>query len=452
MKHQSRLARIATAATTLAITVAGATVVLGSSPAEAALSETQYGFSTWGLGSRVKTGPVGLTSSPTALSFIGCTRLAGKENNEKVASVDAPAESAALHIGAVTSHSETFREGKNVGTLSTNKIANVKIGPADGPHLELTGLQTTAKVWADKNGNFHEDATYKLADLVAETGTPLDDVLNGLTGPLFKALSELLKSQDGHITIPGLARITLGRTKNKDRGSYAISNATALRITVFAAEGDDINVTLGRSHATINRKVAGGVMSGQGFAAQVDVLDGVVGVGRLARQPLPCKGTGGEVIRRAVAGLDLGNAGVLGLGAAFSEVYGVQGAGGSAKAWTAGQIADVSLGSGDTALVISGIRGQANVIKKKSGKLIRNTKGSKILSISIGGEPQDIPLPGDTIEIPGLAKVEFFITEHPGKRSIKVTAVRITLLPDAVEDTGLVTIDLGVAQTSVKKF
>jgi hypothetical protein len=451
MEHASLRARAAAATATLGVALAG-TLVIVSAPAEAALTETDYGFKTFSLGSTVKTGPAGLTSAPTAYSYLGCTRLAGRTSDENVAAVSAPPGSAALTIGAVTSHSETFRSGGDVGTLSTNRISSVNIGRADGVHLELKGLETTAKVWADKYGRFHEQATFKLGDLVADTGTPLDQ-LNGVTGPLFTQLSDLLKSSDGKMEIPGFGRIDLGRKWLRDFGSSAKAQAIALRMVVYTQQGEDIDLVLGRSNARIYRNLPAGVMAGRGYAASVEDLQGLVSVGRVAKQPLPCAGTRGKIKTKSASGLLLGDAGALGLGAASSQVYGIQNEDGSAKAWTAGQINGVTLGSGNTSLVIKGgIRGQANVIRKRSGKLARNAEGSKIGTLSIGGQEQDIPSPGDVIEIPGLGTMKFFVKEYPSPRAIRVTAVRIFLDPEAQTDIGLSRIDLGVGYTFLKRY
>ena len=48
--------------------------------------------------------------------------------------------------------------------------------------------------------------------------------------------------------------------------------------------------------------------------------------------------------------------------------------------------------------------------------------------------------------------IRFGVKEFPNNRSIMVTALRITLAPAAQQDTGLVTINLGVARAGIKKY
>ena len=456
MKHTSLLARAAAAAATLGVALAGALVVTPGA-ANAALVETDYGYATWAYGTVAVAQQVGLGSSKTGFSYIGCTRLAGVKEDRAVTAANAPANNPALHIGAVESHSETYKAvGEAGGSLSTNRIAGVTLGPIDGPHIVLKGLETTAKAYADKTGKFHTKETFKLADIVAETGTPLDD-LNDATGPLFAALSDVLASQDGQIVIPNVGRIALGRKVSNVGTLVAKSNAIALRVTLFGPNGveggavkDDIHVIIGRSHAEIYRHVTSGIFRGFAFASEASVLDGILNVGQLAEQPMPCPGTRGHVRSEDIAGLNLGNANALQLGAVGSDVFGEQFASGKAVAWTRGRVATVNLGDG--ALVIEGIIGRANITQTKSGNIYRNINGSKILSLTANGEEMALPSPGDVITIPDLATISFFVVEKKTNRDIKVTAVRIKLLDAAAENTGLITINLGVAKVGIKKF
>jgi hypothetical protein len=455
MRHKTLLARAAAVTMTMATAVAGVAVVT-TAPAQAALTETDFAFKTWAFGTYASTGPVGLTSAPTAFSHISCTRFAGKKDNEGVLAANVPQNTPGLSVGAVTSHSETFKSGSTVGDLSTNKVAAVALGPSNGPHIVIKGLEGNAKVWHTKDDKFHATSAFKLADITAQTGTPLDDVLNQ-AGIQFGDLATLITKQvNDTLTIPGLGSIKLGSTVNRTSRLGAVANSTALRVTLYGQDGvksaDDIDVVVGRIRSQINKDVPAGVMSGEAYAVNASVLGGLVGVGKLPRQPLPCQGTRGKVVTESIAGLDLLNLGQLQVGAATASVYGVQNDNGSATAWTQGRLANLKLGSGATSLEIKAVVGRANVHKSKSGKLARTTTGTSVGQIIAAGTTYEIPKPGEVLEIPGIATIRFGVKEFPNKRSIMVTALRITLVPAAQQDTGLVTINLGVARAGIKKF
>jgi hypothetical protein len=457
MKHTSLLVRAAAASVTLGTAIAGA-VVVTSGPAQAALQETNFGFYTYAFGTSVKGEHEGLRSAPTAFAFLGCTRLAGKHDDQAVATGDAPANNPAFGIGAVTSSSDTFKRANgDVGSTSNSKLANVRIGPADGPHLVIKGLQTSASAWADKFGKFHTDGTFSLADILAATGTPLDDVLNNALSPLQALVRQVLAAPGDHLDIPGLGRVSLGRKTSSIYLPYAMANTLGLRVLLFgpngvAGGGDDSSLMIGRTHARVYRNLPGGVMGGYGYAADAKVLSGLVSVGQLAKRPLDCNGTNGQIETNTVSGLNLLNLGALDLGKASGRVYGVQQKDRSVVAWTEGRLSDLSLGTGSNKLVIKGVIAHAEMRKAKNGNITKSTAGTTFESMSYDGKEYDAPEPGDKIEIPGLATIQFAIVDNSSKNALTVTALRITLVPAAAADTGLATINLGVATVHVRRL
>jgi hypothetical protein len=76
--------------------------------------------------------------------------------------------------------------------------------------------------------------------------------------------------------------------------------------------------------------------------------------------------------------------------------------------------------------------------------LIRNTRGTSTLTITVEGDPHTIP-PSGVLEIPGVVKIEEKVTTMT-RGGIGVVALRVTLL----DGSGAV-IDLGIARTQVKK-
>ena len=114
---------------------------------------------------------------------------------------------------------------------------------------------------------------------------------------------------------------------------------------------------------------------------------------------------------------------------------------GRSVAWERGSVAQLNLGDGQ--LVVDAVVGKAKAVRASGGKLTTSTAGSTIGSITVNGEPQELPL-DQPIEIPGLAKLEpMVVTKVAG--GVKVVALRITLL----DGTGAV-IDLGAAKVSIR--
>ncbi len=81
---------------------------------------------------------------------------------------------------------------------------------------------------------------------------------------------------------------------------------------------------------------------------------------------------------------------------------------------------------------------------RREGELIRNTRGSSFLTLSVDGDPHTIPDTG-VLEIPGVLKIEQNVTTLV-RGGIEVIALQVTLL----DGSGAV-IDLGVARAQVKK-
>lgn len=443
----------------LAAALAGCTVIAGalaitSGPAQARLPVADYGFEGSAFGTYASTGPVGLTSGRTAHSYIACTRRIGVNIERSITAAQAPSGNPFLTIGAVESFSRSYRLANGtVGTRSQNRVASVKLGPADGPNLELKGLKTTTNAFATKAGVFGTNATFGSVDIVANTGVPEVDQLFGELGGTIGDLIKLISEQANDVLVlPGLGEIKLGETWQKKFYSYAEANAVALKVQLYgqnaqAGGGDDIVVRVGRARSRITRNLTSGVFRGYAYGLKAGLLDNVLGIGPLGEQRLGCQGTNGHVRVNAVAGLNLGNAGVVQVGAIEGQVFGEQYDNGGAKAWTLGKVASIKLGSGDSSLEIKGIIGRANVRKYASGQIQKGIGGSRIASLVINGEETQLPLPGDTIEIPGLARIEFMVKRAVTLREIKVIAVRITLLDDSP---GVTVIELGVAKAGIK--
>jgi hypothetical protein len=378
---------------------------------------TQFALSGNSFGTQVVGGQVPAASGRTAHSWVSCTTLAGKERRNSVAGVDLAGQGT---VGAVTTRTWTKRkqtaDGVVVSSHSLTTVADVAIGP-----LELGGVRLKTRAWHDSDG-FHADRKVRLLDAARIPGLP--------------PLPEL--PTPDQIDIPGLGSLTILGGRQGTSAHRAWVNARGLQIKIAAS---DTTVTIGNAYSSISDQTQAGVMRGWGRAANVRALDGVVTTGQLAPQQMPCGGTNGKWKQNATVGLDL--AGQLVIGAASGAARGKQIDRRNAVAMTRGEIARVNLAG---QLVITGIRAKATV-RRVDGRLKRSIKGTTVGSITFNGEEQELPLPGETQEIPGLGTITIAKRIKPKRtNAVHVIAVQVKLLGDTP---GATTINLGEAKVAL---
>lgn len=428
------------------------------------LSETDYGYQSTAYGTRVASQVVGMESGSTAFSYLSCTRLAGRKDSRTLASVSLPAgaDQSYVQVDSIDSATRTFRSKADdvAGAVtSSNRIGKVKLGNSTTPRLVIKGLETTSTAWATLGGKLKTSNVITSGNISLEgvtpdgSGSPLDDLLGAVDDGIGQVLEVL--AQNGPTEIPGLGVISIGFDRQVVHRRFAAASSKVLTVTLYGPDqlkggGDDSEVTIGRSWTRINRDLPAGVMHGVGFGANAKVADGVVKVGRLGEQPLPCAGTEGETYKSPIAGVDFASAGQLVADGLMGQSFGIQKESGVARAWTEGSVADLTLGP----LEIKGIVGHANVKQGKGGKIVRNNiHGSSIGEIIVDGESQGALDPKTAkdfppIEIPGVAKIEFFVKDKTN-RGMKTSAVVITMLPDTP---GLSEVRLGNAQVHINRY
>ena len=214
MSIRRLIASVATAALTAALVS-----VSGAPAAQAAGRPTDFAFTSFAYGTKVKAAAGELRSGRTAPSWIGCTRRAGKVRTNEVLGVDAPTNNPLVQLGAITSRSTTFKarkQGIAAGTESTSTVADVVLGLQNpqipAPVLTINGLTTTATAWATTDGKLHATTASSVLDVdldVPPTGTPLDgplaqllDLVNGTVAPTLDQVIALLQQNSGAIEIP----------------------------------------------------------------------------------------------------------------------------------------------------------------------------------------------------------------------------------------------------------
>ena len=452
MTSRTTLLRRAAATVTAAGVALAGTVVLAATPSQAATKkyETPFAYQGSAYGTRVSAGDPnqgGVASGRTAWSVLGCTAMA-PIRNDRGSNVGKVNANEFLQVGAVTSYTSSYRRPKKkvFGSRSVNKVADITLGPEDGPRLKFAALTTTAHAYNDK-GRFRAAADINLVGVDAigivpdgsETPGPLGDLLDAIDEADNQAVEAIIEGAGTNgIDIPGLGKIyPAGSHTTPTSARGATANAYGIR--VILENGSQVNI--GRAWARIQTAYPAGVFAGHAYGYEAVVGEGVAGLGRTPYQNLPCIGTNGEWRANPLA--EAPQHAQLNASALKAETFGKPFRDGRAIARARASVAEISLGGG--ALEIQGIVGQVNVFQNKAGRVIRRTlEGTRVAAIIADGEPQEIPAPGESLEIPGVAFIKAGVRQNLGKRGVRVHALQIKLL----DGTGLV-LNVGTAKAKI---
>ena len=464
--------RAAALAATAGLALAGAVVM--STPAQAALSETNYGFQSTAYGTRVQAPAAQVGLPRTAFSYIYCTRLAGRtQTNSLEQSLGLPLDAAnpLIKINTVKTTSRSFKDtAHNISGASqgATSVGSVVLGGVNGgPELSFDGLKTVSTAWADNAGKLHAKnqvsalaLDLKLPD-PPSTGTPLDQLYQAITNPVGDVLDQVigvLQANLGKIEIPGLGTIALGGFDRHGAGTTtAYASSFLFRLNLYGLDGDkntledNIELGIGRSWARITKGVRSGVMSGTGVGTRVKSGTVVGDVGDLAWKQLPCEGTRGNVLTRKVSTAKLGLSVPTVLTGTSGQAYGVQGRRGRAEAWTKGAVQ--KFGVKGNSLVFEGVVGRTNVHQSSAGRITTDFVGSRIGRILVNGKvvargitprtAKSVKLP----QVPGVVSVRLF-PRSKWSRGGDISAVRIVL----AEAISPVTVNLGFSNAAIKRF
>jgi hypothetical protein len=398
---------------------AHAAPVVPAKAAAAAPRPTNFGLHAMGYGTYVKGGDLPATSGATGFAHIACTTLAGLDRSNGLASVNLPGLGT---IETLATRVRTTKKGRTVTAVSNHRLAGITLQETALGKLSLGAVESTARVWHNATG-FHSETDIKVSGIVLDLPDQDPQVI-------------AIPTPGNPVEIPGLLRVTLGEELTVRKPGLIFARAQGLLVEILPTR-TKVKVALSRARMTDG--VVNSIMRGSAVGLKGSVLDPIVNIGRTPVKPLPCEGTDGKIRSTRTVGLDIPDG--IDVDAARARVYGVQAGRRRAHAWTEATIAHVSLGGG--AIEIDGIKARANVIRRK-GTLIRNTRGTSTLTITVEGDPQTIP-PAGVLEIPGVVKIEEGVTTMV-RGGIGVVALRITLL----DGTGAV-IDLGIARTQLKK-
>ena len=416
----------------------------GGAPATAATrTATPYAFSATGFGTKVTSSNVSLQSGMTAYSLIGCTKAAGVHNANQIASATPNGQ---VKVGAVSTDQQSLVTKAGTSMVqSVTKVSRIDLGDSS-LGFRITNLQGVSRAYATKAGRLNAVSTFTFGSLQPLGGTSLPPPLNQ---PVDVILQQL--AANGPVTIPKLGVVKLGRVAKAVSGLAAQSGSIGLEVHLFGQDqanggGDDSDVLIGRSYARINKTATHGVFSGGAWGLDGSQVGGAISLGRNPFTPMQCEGTHGSVHSSSLSNLNLGHVNQLVLGTVRNRVFGVQDTPrGGASGWTESSISGLDLGGGQ--LQISGILARAKVIRSSTNHYYP-TAVQRIGSIVANGTSRHVPAPGQSITIPGLAKIEVPLPVRT-PRGMSVVGARITLLSGSAANTVL---DLANAKIELRAY
>jgi hypothetical protein len=378
---------------------------------------TAYALEAFGYGSRVVGGDVPAGSDRSAFQVIGCTNKAGISRRNAKANVDL---GGGLSLSGVKTRVWTSDKGGRVMSSARHTIAEVKVVNLPTAKLTLRGVASTAQAWHDSDG-FHSTAT---ADIARITLRPIGEVAVNIPVP----------DSGNSVHIPGVGQLALGAgTRRSDAdGAQAVLDAVKLHVNAT-----DTTVYLAHARASISGGVKQHLFAGSAFGTKVDLLERTAASDETPFLVMPCEGTGGTRVDRAIAHANLR----AGLEARALDVSQKSAStGGHAYAWERSTIGKVALGH---RLVIKGVVAKASA-ERSGGTLTTSSRGTTLAKVFYRGDRLHFPAHG-ALRIAGLAKIEPRLVRHI-HGGIDVTALRVTLL-----DGRLAQVDIGHARVRITR-
>lgn len=424
MRHPVRLSAVvatATLALTALATASPATSLADSpdSPDRARqVVRTDFALNAAGYGTLVSGGQVPASSDSTAYTVIGCTVRAGLSRSNFEAQVEVPGLGT---LSGVRTRVWTEKKGQVVSSYATHSIAEVLLAEGALGSVSIEGVRSMSRA-------FHTGTSFR-----TDTDTSIARIIFTPTGGAPQELAVPTPGQP--VVVPGLARIAVGNTVSAKILDGVRAAADAIDIRVIPS---DTRARVAHTATKIQKGAPFGTFGGYSAGTRARGLGETVRSGRTPLSVMPCKGTKGVELTRAVARVNLGDQLVVRGIDTRQRASQVKGSG---KGYELANIAKVDLGDG--ALVISGIVAKANV-SRNGDTLVRNTAGTRVGSIVANGRSYTFPSTG-VIQIPGLVKIQDRIVRRI-KNGISVIALRLTLL----DGSGAV-VDLGMAELQVRR-
>lgn len=383
--------------------------------------KTPFTMGASAYGTRVRGSAIPAGSAETGYEVMGCNRFAPKAKSNYIASVDVPGLGT---VDGVRTKVWTVQKGNKTSSISRHTIAGIDLVDSPLGSLRIGAVETEAETFntGGPSGTYGAKVTNSLAKIVF---TPPGGAPQNLTLP----------SPNAPITIPGLAKISIGKKATSHGVDFAEARGIGIRIKVIPT---DTEVIIGQTRSSLMLNRTRGIFNGYGAGIQARIIGDVAQVGRNAYQPIPCIGTDGKDVIKELASADLSPLATTG------DVAGGVNAKKTARgayARAAGKVANVSIGDG--ALDITAVTGVAEVRRTRTGDLTRSDKGTTVGAITANGTAYSLDALGN-LEIPGVAKLQADVTQKLSN-GLKVIGLRVTLL-----DGSLAVVDLGVALAKIR--
>ncbi|MEP9363297.1 choice-of-anchor P family protein [Nocardioides sp. CN2-186] len=398
---------------------ATAATTSGHQAAKPQLTPTSFALQTSGYGTRVQGGDIPGKSGTSAYQVISCTNDAGKAKTNHQAESELPGLGT---LSAVTTKVWTTQKAGVTSSWSRHSVGAVRLSDSPLGTLLIDAVTTTARAFHDAKG-FHTETNTDIGGLTFKPAA----------GP---AQTLPIPAPGNPTEIPGFGTVTIGHSNVHKHRHSAGAYANGLKVELTASHS---TVRIAHAFAKISDGIISGLFSGSAAGLSGKLGGETLDLGRNPLSVMPCKGTGGKVQQKTLAGAS-GQDQVTATGL-HNEQRAEQT---QKKAWGFERSTVASFKLGDQ-LSIKAIVGQANVTRTAAG-LNRSIKGTQVGTITANGQDQTFP-DTDTITIPGVAKIERgVVTKTPG--GIKVVGVRITLLDGSGGVIDLATAKLRIAKPS----
>jgi len=422
-----------TALATLSAAALAATLLVAGSPAQAdragAAAETSERAASPRVRDRIVSGGQAYGSQIRGLDIIGsgrtgysttCTaKVNGSASNSVAATT--PTLGDVLDLGVIESAQQIGRneQGQRSST-STTTVAGANLLGQLG--LEIGAISARATVTKTASG-YRTDFDSEVAS-ISLGGVPLP-------------LDELNNNLPGEIPLGPLGTIYFNETQSRTTRDEGFGQLTVLRIELTAL---DAEIKLGVASARMQSRRPAAFLGGA-WSTDVAVL-GILDSGRTGYQPIPCGGTQGKTLRtNDTAGIRV--PGAVEIGATDSLTRTQRLANGDIRAVASNELAGVNLGDG--ALNIEAITAKVVTIRKPSGRVVKRPS-FKILGVTAGGQAQELPLPGEKFEIPGLGYLQIGDVRRFSDGA-RVTALTLVVLEGENE----LRVRIGTAQARVRR-
>ncbi|WP_435742199.1 hypothetical protein [Nocardioides sp. SYSU DS0663] len=296
------------------------------------LERTGFAYKADVFGTKVLLGGVELRGLKDGYAQQRCTALAGRSvNRESIVSIpDEIVPEGLIDISLTEQSSETYRLGDRTGVRGISTIGAIEVGggelPGVGPlpKISIKGLTSVADAF-NQGGKYGTKQSFGFDGLEIDLtqDNPISDTLEvlldtlGLTkvvdvlevtvNQLLTTILEIVRMGLGDtIVIPGLGEIGLGFTKGQAGKDRAISEAYALKISLFEeVAGQPTSLQLGRARTYLGEAGPAGVFRGTATGANLLGDLPLVNLGNLGQRAIPCDGTNGRVVTKKAGDFSL---------------------------------------------------------------------------------------------------------------------------------------------------